>query len=290
MSQFPEIDVSGEVENELLLQSHGAATLPVLIYLPGVHGDWTLMPSFRAAVRDRVRLVEFTYPRTLTWSLETYAAELEQKLVGAGVDKAWLLAESFGSQVAWPLLRRMAAQKREQGRSSIEIKGLILAGGFVRYPIPLNVWLAELICRRASMRTIWVVLKIYAAYASFRHRHAPETLAGIEAFLARRTELDRQAAVHRLRCLAAADPRNIAQSCGIPVFYLTGFLDPVVPWICVHPWLRKYCPSYRGRRIVWRADHNVLGTAPRESADQVCAWMRENGAAIPHTAASTKSA
>ena len=50
---------------ELQLRIHGEASLPTLIYLPGLHGDWTLIGGFRHALGGRVRFVEVTYPRTL---------------------------------------------------------------------------------------------------------------------------------------------------------------------------------------------------------------------------------
>ena len=61
------------------LRIHGDASLPTLIYLPGLHGDWTLVGGFREAVDGRVRFVEMTYPRTLTWSLDDYAAAIEAR-------------------------------------------------------------------------------------------------------------------------------------------------------------------------------------------------------------------
>ena len=62
-----------EMKEKLEMRTYGDASLPTLIYLPGLHGDWTLVGSFRHALGGRVRFVEFTYPRTLTWSLEDYA-------------------------------------------------------------------------------------------------------------------------------------------------------------------------------------------------------------------------
>ena len=58
------------MEEKLQLRVYGDASLPTLIYLPGMHGDWTLIGGFRNAVAGRVRFVEMTYPRTLTWSLD----------------------------------------------------------------------------------------------------------------------------------------------------------------------------------------------------------------------------
>src|SRR6516165_665918 len=92
---------------ELLeLRVHGPSSLPTLIYLPGLHGDWTLVGSFRRALRGRVRFVETTYPRTLTWSLEDYAAAIESALASQGITGGWLLGESFGSQLIWPIAAR----------------------------------------------------------------------------------------------------------------------------------------------------------------------------------------
>jgi len=50
---------------ELQLRIHGEGSLPTLIYLPGLHGDWTLIGGFRQALAGRARFVEVTYPRTL---------------------------------------------------------------------------------------------------------------------------------------------------------------------------------------------------------------------------------
>src|SRR5437867_4534537 len=91
---------------ELTIRIHGGADKPVLIYLPGVHGDWTLVSSFRAALEGRVRFVEFIYPRTLTWSLDDYALAVQSELCKKEIKDGWLLGESFGSQVAWQLISR----------------------------------------------------------------------------------------------------------------------------------------------------------------------------------------
>ncbi|MBI3416425.1 MAG: alpha/beta hydrolase [Verrucomicrobia bacterium] len=254
------------MSEELSIRIHGDASLPTLVYLPGIHGDWTLVASFRAALAGRVRFVEFTYPRTLTWSLDDYADAIKSALAEHGIACGCVLAESFGSQVAWQLI----------GKNDRVFKAdsLILAGGFVRYPTKWNVRLARRICRGVSMTSLTRFLFCYARYAKFRHRHAPETLASLAEFLERRTELDRQAAVHRLDLISANDPRPIANRVTLPVYSLTGFFDPIVPWWRVRPWLRANCPGYRAGKIILRADHNVLGTAPRAAAAIVEHWIR----------------
>jgi hypothetical protein len=47
----------------------------------------------------------------------------------------------------------------------------------------------------------------------------------------------------------------------------------VVPWFPVHRWLKGQCQNFKGWRLIWRADHNVLGTAPRVAAEQIASWM-----------------
>jgi pimeloyl-ACP methyl ester carboxylesterase len=253
------------MEEQLQLRVYGEASQPTLVYLPGLHGDWTLIGSFRRAIGNRVRFVETTYPRTLTWSLDDYAANVERALAEKGITRGWLLGESFSSQVVWPLVSR--------GRFQVE--GIILAGGFVKHPVRAGVRFAERCGRGISLHVLTRIMFGYAKIARYRYRHSPETMANINEFIARRTELDRQAAVHRLRLIAQSDFREVACTTKIPVFALSGILDPIVPWIFVRRWLRKNCPALREYRIVWSADHNVLSTAANKSADQVVAWIQQ---------------
>ena len=249
---------------ELQLRTYGDASLRTLIYLPGLHGDWTLIGGFRHAIGDRVRFVELTYPRTLTWSLDDYAAAVETALAKEGITRGWLLGESFSSQVVWAMV----------ARGTFAAQGVILAGGFVKYPNPA-LWFMKKISDRASMRLlVWIIFG-YAKIARFCHRRSPPALATIDDFLARRTQLDHQAAQHRLRLVAENDPRPIARRAEVPVFGLNGFFDPIVPWPRVRRWLRKNCPALRDYKVILRADHNVLNTAPKAAAKQVLCWMND---------------
>ncbi|HHY84667.1 MAG TPA: alpha/beta hydrolase [Verrucomicrobia bacterium] len=250
-------------EDVVQVRTHGDPAQPTLVYLPGTHGDWTLIGNFRRALRGRLHFVELTYPRTLTWSLEEYAAGVESALTAHGIARGWLLGESFGSQVVWHMTRRKV----------FHIDGVILAGGFVRHPNRLAVRVAERICGDISLTLLTRILFGYAKLARRRYQHLPEMQAEIDEFMARRTELDRQAAKHRLHLIAQSDPCALARDVAVPVFALTGFYDPVVPWPFVRRWLRKHCPSLRAYRIMRRADHNVLSTAATACAEQVIQWI-----------------
>ncbi len=253
------------MEEQLQWRAHGDPSLPKLVYLPGLHGDWTLLGGFRQAVAGRIHLIELIYPRTLAWSLADYAEAIETALRRQGAGQVWLLGESFGSQVMWALLERRR----------LRYQGAILAGGFVRHPARGLVRGAERLGGALPLRLITRCLFGYAWAARWRFRHSPEVLAGVEEFIARRTDLDRRAAVHRLRLILDADARAVASRTQAPIHVLTGMLDPVVPWWPVRRWLRRNCPALRAHKIVWRADHNVLATGARQSAEQILEWIVE---------------
>lgn len=253
-------------EEVLQLRLYGESSLPTLIYLPGLHGDWTLITSFRLALAGRVRFVEMTYPRTLEWSLGEYAAAVETKLAEFGIRKGWLLGESFGSQLVWPLL----------SRNQLAVEGVVLAGGFGRHPMNWGVRVAECCFRKMSPATLTRICLCYAKIARWRFRCSPDVVHGINDFVARRTELDKEAARHRLNLIARHDPCQSAAQVQVPLYGLTGLVDPIVPWMLVRPWLRDNCPALREYKVIWRADHNVLGTAPRASADQIVSWIQRH--------------
>src|SRR5438445_13293380 len=124
-----------------------------------------------------------------------------------------------------------------------QTQGLILAGGFVRHPV---IWAVRMAGGVSSAIPMWFVklfCVIYARYAKFRHKRAPETLASIGEFVANRTqESDRRAIVHRYAIIADNDLRSVARQFALPVYYLAGLVDPLVPWCFVRGWLRRSCP------------------------------------------------
>ncbi len=247
------------------MRIHGDASLPTIVYLPGLHGDWTLVSSFRAAVNGRARFIEFAYPCRADWTLDDYARDIMTTLQANAVTTGWILAESFGSQVAWKILERADA--------GFQPRAFILAGGFVRHPITLGVHGFHTAHRLMPWWFFRVLLLGYSKYARLRHRRARETLASIDEFVKGRTREDRAAIASRYPLIARNDCRAIARSARLPVFALSGFFDPIVPWGFVHAWLRRHCAGFRGSRIIFNADHNVLGTAPHKAADQVIAWI-----------------
>jgi pimeloyl-ACP methyl ester carboxylesterase len=260
-------------EEPLLIRVHGDRSNPCLVYLPGIHGDWTLIASFRSLISAHFYFVEFTYPRTLAWTLPDYAQAVLSALNENGITQCWFLPESFGSQVGWAIIQDLL----DHPTPALRINGLILAGGFVKYPSTLLVRMVETAMRLIPAPLWKLVFWLYAKYSRFRHRHAPESAQSIHEFVARRTPRDIAAIRHRLRLIAANDPRNIARAIAFPLYLLAGAFDPVVPLWPVLNWTRKNCSSFQKHKVIWPADHNVLSTEPAKSSNQIVQWINPRG-------------
>jgi pimeloyl-ACP methyl ester carboxylesterase len=270
LNQGPELQIGEALWDRVQVRVSGPSEKPALIYLPGLHGDWMLVGSFKAALGESVRFVEITYPRTTEWSLRDYADGVLGALRSAGIRRGWLLGESFGSQVVWQILRISAISDADR----FLIDGIILSGGFVRHPMPWIVPLVQRMNRKVPISGLKAFCGLYAFYAKFRHRRARETLCCIDEFVARRTvEVDRQAIAHRYTLIRESDFCDLVSRTSVPIFQLTGFFDPIVPWLFVRRWLKRNCAAYAGWKLIWSADHNVLGSAPAAAARQVLDWV-----------------
>lgn len=148
----------------------------------------------------------------------------------------------------------------------------------MRHPWP---WGARCLKLQARVTPDWLntaLLRLYQRYALLRHREARETLEAIGQFVTNRLAPGDAAAIEaRLELIAMNDPRSVARQATLPVHYLAGAVDPLVPWPWVCRWLRRNCPGYRGAVTFWNADHGVLATRPRRAADQVLTWVRGEG-------------
>jgi pimeloyl-ACP methyl ester carboxylesterase len=246
------------------LRVHHAGVGPTLIHLPGLHGDWTLLRPFRRELAGRACLVEVTYPRRTDWRLPDYVAALEEALRAEGLGEAWLLAESFSSQVGWQFV---AGQEARRG---FQLHGMILVGGFIRHSWPWGVHLTRMASGAVPGPLLRLLCEAYGRpYAAADPAMAPD----LAEFVRRRTDpIDRAAITRRYRLIAEADLRPVARAARLPVYQLSGAVDPLVPWPLVRSWLRQHCPGYRASRILRRGGHNILLGNPQESVRQILEW------------------
>jgi pimeloyl-ACP methyl ester carboxylesterase len=244
-------------------QVSGPNDLPKLIYLPGLHGDWSLLSGFRANVYGSVQLIEMRYPNTRSWTINDYSNAIMKILFDINVNSGFILAESFGSQVAWALLA-----------NGYKPKAVILAGGFVRYPFISILKNVKLIFRAIPYSILRIMLKAYALISRLRYLNARENFDNMTEFLRLRTDENRLAACHRLELIKRCDFRDMISHTDIPIFYLSGFWDPIVPWPFVISWLKDNCNSFCASKILINADHLVLATAPKDSANLIINWIK----------------
>jgi pimeloyl-ACP methyl ester carboxylesterase len=254
---------------EFQVRVHGSRDAPTLIYLPGVHGDLTLISGFRHALGNAVRFVEIAYPRTTTLNITGYARGIESALQSAGVAGGWLLGESFGSQPAWELL-----QRAQSGESEMRIDGVILAGGFVKHPWPWGARFLRTLTAATPVTLLKPLFGLYKLYSRLRHRRAPEMADSLDEFVTNRVHPnDPPALMHRYTLIAESDLRTAAANSAVPVFHLAGMIDPIVPGPLVRRWLRRNCPALRATCTIFTADHNVLASASEQAAGTILDWI-----------------
>lgn len=249
----------------VLVRIQGSPDLPVLVYLPGMHGHWAFAHKLRKELEGKVRLVELAYPAVVTWSVRDYARAVRQALQQADITRGWILAESFGSQIAWELTAE---------ELPFRIDGLILDGGFVKHPWPAG----ALVLRR--------MLRYPDGFANLLIKLAAMPLTGdiirqIPENDRRKFPFDtrsRVAMMARLKLIATHDPRPLAANMSAPVYFLAGFWDFLVPLVPVRGWLKKHCPGLRNCRTLPLADHATIISQPVRTAEAILEWMlRENG-------------
>lgn len=250
---------------ELRHRLNETGTGPVVVYLPGLHGDWTLIRGLRERLDRQVRFIELAYPRGGHWTLEDYAVAVSGRLHSLGVLRFHLLAESFGSQVAWAMIAG--------ARNSEQVQSLILAGGFVRHPFAWGATGAAGTTARFPSVLLRCFMHLWTPVARVAYEKRPGLADDFRAFAKERAAAgDREAIASRLRMIAINDPSEIAGATRVPVRYLSGFWDPVVPWPMVRRGLRTRCPGYRETHVIASADHAVLVARPTSAAAKILEW------------------
>lgn len=262
-------------EEPLLIRIHGNPQGPTLIHLPGIHGDWSMVGDFRREAVKHLCFVEFTYPRTTTWTMDQYGEAILNSLVEHKITHGWIMAESFGSQVAWKLLE---LQRKCPEQFSPE--GLILAGGFVQHMTLCGFKFLGMNFK-ISIKGQFEILRYFGRIILNRCKKDPLMREDLKEFKKRRCQLDKDAVTHRLEIIAANDPRPVASTTHLPVYCMGGLVDLAVIFPHTRYWLWRHCPGYRGGYLmldpdlrVIGSDHHVLGRGKR-AFKIMSAWMQK---------------
>jgi pimeloyl-ACP methyl ester carboxylesterase len=212
------LEQSFNQNQSLLYRISGPPDAPVLIYIPGIHGDWTPMRRLQPLLSQRLRLVEVAYPRAPEWSLEDYTARLLDLFLLLDIGPAHLLAESFGSLIGLDFALHCPER----------VRSIVIAGGFCSSPGRLRVGLARRLLGLIQPRIFEWGIDLYLAWV-IRGRLPIEGDFREDFFPASRTRRGWQAVLSRLDIIRRTDFRPRLARLRTPIFYLGGSRDWVVP-------------------------------------------------------------
>lgn len=242
----------------------------VIIILPGLHGDCSHLTSFLQEFNtSQVITVKYLSSKRNKNTIEEYADSLFCALSIINAREGFIIAESFGSQVAWRFLELL---KKNTAPFTFQVKALILAGGFLSHPFPRLVRLFSYLYGKA--RVSWLNLA-FRAYFGFVSKATGAKKLPNTFFEERSSLQDQKALISRME-LMQNDFRKIAENIRCNVYLLVGFWDVIaVPWPLNYFYLNKYCPKFEAKwdYCFW-GDHAVLYSEPKKSASIIKNWIK----------------
>jgi pimeloyl-ACP methyl ester carboxylesterase len=254
-----------DTANELVHQRAGDPNAPALLYLPGVHGDWTPQVGARSKLSEKFHLVETAYPRVDDWSIDDYAQSLNDLLDRLGIESAHIVGESFGSLVGWQF-----GVKNPQ-----RVRSFTLLGGFARAPRFRVAAAASAALKTLPTGLLESTIDFYVAGKQAIGQQRETFHSG--AYPATRTESGRLATANRMSIIQSTDFRQHLTDIDFPVRYLGGANDIVVPVRREISTLSKHLPPDVGfqSELISGAPHAIIASHPQETADQVSQWVNE---------------
>lgn len=249
---------------------HGKPDAPVLLYLPGVQGDWTPLWGIAPLFRHRYRLIATAYPRQCGWSLEDHARAAQRLLDDLGIQSAHVLGESFGSIVGQMLALLEPAR----------VTSLVMAGGFCQPPTPWGAMLASRLFRKVSPKVLDSMVRWYVRLNAGQRLRVDRRMYA-QAFLAVRSRRGWHACANRMKIIYSTDLRTRLGELKVPMAYMGGERDLVVPVRREVSSFQKLLRPECGFRYKLYANkpHPILPSHPHECAAFIAEWVRdvENG-------------
>jgi pimeloyl-ACP methyl ester carboxylesterase len=229
-----------------------AATLPILVLLPGLDGTGKLFSEFVNVLGPSVESRIVAYPKDQPLGYD----ELEA-LVMAVIPRNQpfiLLGESFSG----PLAIRIAA------REPAGLAAVILSASFVKNPFPW-LWWARPLAAYLPLKSLPRWVRAPLMWGSTSPQRAPaqmeRAIAGVAPAVIRR----------RIAALLAADESTALGHLRLPMLVLQARRDRVISRAATQ-WILKKLPSAQLAEI--DGPHLLLQTRPAECADAVRRFMR----------------
>jgi pimeloyl-ACP methyl ester carboxylesterase len=231
-----------------------------LVLLPGLDGTGLLFRPLVQALSKDIDPVVVSYPNDVPLGYQELLPLVHEALPSRPFV---LLGESFSGPLAI-----MAA-----AGGQAELRGVILCASFVRSPVAcLPGWCAHLVRP--------FVFRFYPAVARLRlllGRHADPTIRDLAVQAVSRVHSSVLA--HRVRAVHRVDVEKQLASCPLPVLYLRGQHDRVVPASAMRRVLRA-CPH--AQVVTLPAPHMVLQTQPAAAAAAIQTFVQFCGVAATH--------
>jgi pimeloyl-ACP methyl ester carboxylesterase len=186
-----------------------------LVLLPGLDGSGVLFRPLVSRLPPQLRPIVVTYPQD---RLLNYQQLVPLVLAAIPSDGPFLLlGESFGG----PLAIMIASALARAGRPGPS--GLVLSATFVRNPVWFRPAWLRFLAQPVALRLFPFLSRAKAKLFGYSNS---ELDALIKEALSQATP---QVAAHRLKCVMTVDVRRELADCGLPVLYLRGTRDLVVP-------------------------------------------------------------
>jgi 3-oxoadipate enol-lactonase len=268
-----------DTATELVHQTGGDPSSPAILFLPGVHGDWTPQTRARSELIQDFHLVETAYPRVKHWAIADFARSLNALLDHLGIESAHIVGESFGSLVGW----QFGVEYPDR------VKSFTLLGGFSRPPRFRVAAAAATALKRLPTGVLESGIDLYVAGKSVIGEHREKFDTG--AYPATRTPSGRLATANRMSIIQATDFREHLAKIDFPVRYLGGANDIVVPVRREISTLMEHLPpecEFQGE-LIKGAPHPIIASHPEQTAQQLSHWVHEIEANIGKPAKSAES-
>lgn len=220
-----------------------------LVLLPGLDGTGRLFAPLLQALPAHLRPTVVRYPPDVPLSYPALRERVRAELPRDG--PYLLVGESFSGPVAlW-----LAATAPEG------LRGVVLAGSFVRSPAPLSALLAPFAAWVRMPTPAWALRLALAG------RDAPASLC--QAVHDAVTSVDRRVLAQRAQEVLRVDARAALRACPAPLLYLAGRRDLIVP-LRVARSLRRLRPDLELH--VLDAPHLILQRQAAVAAELIAAF------------------